>query len=152
METRPVLDGISLMPAIKEEMENRSQPMGFWQYPSPGRRTPSAQWMAELLEAQKQGNVVTDSARLVLDAGEITKQYPENSFPGHSAWHDWPWKLHRIQNNAGEITLELYHLENDSLEQNNLALSETEKVEALLPQLEKWQNSVVQSLNGKDYH
>ncbi len=152
METRPVLDGISLMPAIKEEMENRSQPMGFWQYPSPGRRTPSAQWMAELLEAQKQGYLVTDSARLVLDAGEITKQYPENSFPGHSAWLDWPWKLHRIQNNAGEINLELYHLENDSLEQNNLALSETEKVEALLPQLEKWQNSVVQSLNGKDYH
>jgi hypothetical protein len=87
-----------------------------------------------------------------LDAGEITKQYPENSFPGHSAWHDWPWKLHRIQNNAGEITLELYQLKNDSLEQNNLALSEIEKVEALLPQLEKWQNSVVQSLNGKDYH
>ena len=152
MENKPVSDGISLLPVMEGEMENRHQPMGFWHYPSPGRRTPSAQWMAELLEAQKQGKMVSDSARLVLDAGEITRQYPEDSIPGHSAWLDWPWKLHRIQNNAGEITLELYQLENDSLEQNNLAHSEIEKVEELLPQLEKWQNSVIQSLNGKDYH
>jgi hypothetical protein len=38
------------------------------------------------------------------------------------------------------------------LEQNNLAEIESAKVETMLPQLEKWQNSVVQSLNGKDYH
>lgn len=93
----------------------------------------------------------SDSARLVLNAGKISNQYPENAFPGHAAWLDWSWKLHRIQTNAGEITLELYHLENDSLEQNNPADSEFEKVEVLLPQLEKWQHSVIQSLNGKDY-
>jgi arylsulfatase A-like enzyme len=151
-ENQPVLDGISLLPAIEGEMENRPQPLGFWQYPSPGRRTPSAQWMAELLEAQKQGETISDSARLVLDAGEITIQYSEDSIPGHAAWLDWPWKLHRIQNNAGEITLELYQLDTDSLEQNNLAEIESAKVETMLPQLEKWQNSVVQSLNGKDYH
>jgi arylsulfatase A-like enzyme len=152
MENKPVLDGISLLPAIEEKMENRPRPMGFWQYTSPGRRTPSAQWMAELLAAQKQGKMVSDSVRLVLDAGKITKQYSENSFPGHAAWLDWPWKLHRIQNKTDEITLELYNLKNDSLEQNNLADSEFEKVEALLPQLEKWQQSVIRSLNGKDYN
>jgi arylsulfatase A-like enzyme len=151
-ENQLVLDGISLLPAIEGEMENRPKPLGFWQYPSPGRRTPSAQWMAELLEAQKQGETISDSARLVLDAGEITIQYSEDSIPGHAAWLDWPWKLHRIQNNAGEITLELYRLDTDSLEQNNLAEIESAKVETMLPQLEKWQNSVVQSLNGKDYH
>jgi arylsulfatase A-like enzyme len=152
MENKPVLDGISLLPAIEEKMENRPRPMGFWQYTSPGRRTPSAQWMAELLAAQKQGKMVSDSVRLVLDAGKITKQYSENSFPGHAAWLDWPWKLHRIQNKTDEITLELYNLKNDSLEQNNLADSEFEKVEVLLPQLEKWQQSVIRSLNGKDYN
>lgn len=147
----PVLDGISLLPAIEGKMPERPQPMGFWQYPSSGRRTPSAQWMAELLEAQKQGKMISDSARLVLNAGEISSQYPEDVFPGHAAWLDWPWKMHRIQNNAGEITLELYHLENDSLEQNNLAGTESAKLESMLPQLEKWQYSVIQSLNGKDY-
>ncbi|MGC9353522.1 MAG: sulfatase-like hydrolase/transferase [Mariniphaga sp.] len=151
LENKPVLDGISLLPVIRGEMENRPHPLGFWQYPSPGRRTPSAQWMAELLEAQKQGQMISDSARLVLDAGKISRQFPEDTFPGHAAWLDWPWKLHRIQNNSGEMTLELYQLENDSLEQNNLAGSAPEKVETLLPQLEEWQQSVIRSLNGKDY-
>lgn len=152
LENKPILDGISLLPAIEGEMKNRPQPMGFWQYPSRGRRTPSAQWMAELLEAQKQGKTVSDSARLALDAGKITVQYPEDSFPGHAAWLDWPWKLHRIQNNSVEITLELYQLENDSLEQNSIATSEFEKVKAMLSNLEDWQQSVIESLNGKDYH
>jgi arylsulfatase A-like enzyme len=150
-EKMPVLDGISLLPAIEGEMDIRSKPIAFWQYPSPGRRTPSAQWMAELLEAQKQGKMVSDSSRLVLNAAEITAQYAEDSFPGHAAWLDWPWKLHRIQNNTGEISLELYHLLNDSLEQKNLAGSETEKIGEMLPKLEDWQKSVMQSMNGKDY-
>ena len=151
LENKTVLDGISLVPAIEGEMENRPQPLGFWQYSSPGRRTPSAQWMTDLLEAQAQGKTVSDSARLVLDAAAISRQFPEDTFPGHAAWLDWPWKLHRIQNKAGEITLELYQLENDSLEQNNLAEIESAKVETMLPQLEDWQISVIQSLNGKDY-
>ena len=86
-----------------------------------------------------------------MNAGKISNQYPENAFPGHAAWLDWSWKLHRIHNNAGEITLELYHLENDSLEQNNLAPTESAKLDAMLPLLEAWQHSVIQSLNGKDY-
>ncbi|WP_372946922.1 sulfatase-like hydrolase/transferase [Mariniphaga sp.] len=151
-ENLPVLDGISLLPAMEEKMKNRPQPMGFWQYPAPGRRTPSAQWMAELFEAQKQGKMVSDSSRLVLEAGDISAQYPEDSFPGHAAWLDWPWKLHRIQNNSGDIKLELYQLENDSLEQNNLAEIESAKVESMLSQLEEWQHSVITSLNGNDYH
>ncbi len=148
---QPVLDGISLLPAIENTMQKRPGPMGFWQYPARGRRTPAHEWMTELMEAQQQGKTVTDSARLVLDAGEISIQYPEDEFPGHAAWLDWPWKLHRIEENSGEVTLELYHLENDSMEQNNLTEAESEKVQSLLPKLEEWQTSVVQSLNGEDY-
>jgi arylsulfatase A-like enzyme len=151
-ENLPVLDGISLLPVIESQMENRPQPMGFWQFTAPGRRTPSAQWMAELLEAQKQGKMISDSSRLVLDASDISTQYPEDSFPGHAALLDWPWKLHRIQNSSGEITLELYQLETDSMEQNNLTSAESAKVKSMLTHLEEWQQSVIKSLNGKDYN
>ncbi len=152
LDNPPKLDGISLLTVIENQMESRPQPMGFWQYPEGGWRTPSHQWMTELLEAQKNGQMVSDSARLVLDAGEIKKQYPEDRFPGHAAWLDWPWKLHRIQRNSDEPTLELYNLEKDSLEQFNLAEAETARIKDMLPQLESWQNSVMQSLNGKDYN
>jgi hypothetical protein len=150
-KSQPVLDGISLVPVIENNMQERPKPMGFWQYPGPGRGTPSRVWMAELLQAQKEGKMVTDSARLSMDAGNIAVQYPVDTFPGHAAWLDWPWKLHRIQQKTGEIKLELYRLENDSLEQNNLAFFEPDKIKSMLPQLEEWQESVVRSLNGEDY-
>ncbi len=152
LDNPPILDGISLLPAIESTMDTRSKPIGFWQYPEGGRGTPSHQWMTELLEAQQKGQMISDSARLALDAGVIKKQYPEDSFPGHAAWLDWPWKLHRIQKNSDEPTLELYNLEKDSLEQFDQADAETARIKAMLPQLESWQLSVMQSLNGKDYN
>jgi hypothetical protein len=152
LENPVVLDGISLLPFIDNRMESRADPIGFWQYPEGGRPVPSHRWMTELLEAQKQGIAISDSSQLALDAGEIKRQYPEDSFPGHAAWLDWPYKLHRIQSRAGDLIFELYQLEKDSLEQNNLAASEPAKVNEMLQQLEKWQLSVMQSLNGKDYN
>ena len=151
MENPPLIDGISLLPVIENQMESRQNPIGFWHYPEGGRGVPAAKWMAELLEAQEQGRMISDSARLVMDAGEITRQFPEDTFPGHAAWLNWPWKLHRIHDKSGQITLELYHMEKDSLEQTNLADAEPSRIQAMLPQLEKWQNSVIRSLNGKDY-
>ncbi len=151
MENLLMIDGLSLLPVMENPSASRNHPMGFWQYPEQGRRTPSAQWMSELLEAQQQGNLVSDSSRLVMDAAEIKNQYPADSFPGHAAWLDWPWKLHRIQKNSGEPLIKLYNLEEDSLEQIDLTAAEPAKVHTMLPQLEKWQYSVIQSLNGKDY-
>ncbi|HET6454762.1 MAG TPA: sulfatase-like hydrolase/transferase [Armatimonadota bacterium] len=144
------LDGISLVPLIEDRMKARSKPMGFWDYPQPGIRTPSAEWMADLLEAQRAGREESDKLRLFLDAGKIAKQYPTDVFPGHSAWLDWPWKLHRIQKEAS-VKLELYNLADDPQEQKDLATAKTSRVNAMRPQLEEWLASVVRSLNGKDY-
>jgi hypothetical protein len=88
----------------------------------------------------KEADNADDPSRLFLDAGEIKEQYPEDSFPGHSAWLDWPWKLHRIEK-KGEARLELY----------NLAARSPEQVKSMKARLEAWLQSVVQSLNGKDY-
>jgi len=148
-QDRP-LDGISLWPYLNGAMEKRARGMGFWSYPADGIRTPSAQWMSELLEAQKEGDMVGDSSRLRIEDLAIIP-YPEDSLPGHAAWIDWPWKLHRIQDKSGSITWELYDLEIDSMEQNNVIQVQSEQAASLKIQLEKWQLSVLNSLNGGDY-
>ena len=151
MERQPPLDGISLVPLIEGRMKARSKPMGFWDYPESGIGTPSKTWMSELMQAQEKGDEVGDSSRLRLEAGEITRQYPEDSFPGHAAWLDWPWKLHRIQDRNGGIRFELYNLAEDSEEKNNLIEGQSGRAESMKSALEAWQKSVIRSLNGLDY-
>lgn len=145
------LDGISLLPVLTHPLENRTKPMGFWQYPMGGIPTPSAAWMAELLEAQKNGNMVGDSARLRLDDIQIQTQYSPDTLAGHAAWLDWPWKLHRIQDESGDIRWELYHLVNDPMEREDLSGEEPDKAAKMKTGLEKWQRSVVRSMYGLDY-
>ena len=145
------LDGISLLPVLDKQIESRPRPMGFWSYPVGGIPTPSAAWMAELLEAQKNGNMVGDSSRLRLEDSQVRTQYPMDTLPGHAAWLDWPWKLHRIQDKEGDIRWELYHLERDPMEREDLADKEREIVTKMKPGLEAWQTSVVRSMNGLDY-
>ena len=146
------LDGISLVPLLDGKMAARPQPIGFWSYPAKGVSTPSAKLMGELLQAQQGGSDITDPGQLRTDAGEITKQYPEDAFPGHAAWLDWPWKLHRIPGKKGKPTrTELYNLLDDPMEKQNLAPGDATRVSGMLTALEAWQSSVVRSLNGKDY-
>jgi arylsulfatase A-like enzyme len=151
MENQLPLDGISLYPLIKNGLDRRSKPIGFWDYPANGISTPSHKLMTELLKAQMQGKKIDDPSRLRLDAGEIKKQYPVDSFPGHSAWLDWPWKLHRIQEDSGLVEWELYNLEQDPMEQSYVKLNFPDKLNVLQNSLEVWLVSVVRSLNGKDY-
>jgi hypothetical protein len=151
MKNQPPLDGTSLVALIENKMKTRPKPMGFWDHPTRGIKTPSQEWMSELLEVQKAGKESSETFRLRLDAGEISKQYPEDSFPGHAAWLDWPWKLHRIQDKKGKVKLELYNLAEDPREQKDLVTQDTERVNSMKFQLEAWQVSVVRSLNGKDY-
>ena len=148
---QPILDGTSLLPVIKGSDPEREKPIGFWHRTGPGIRTPSAEWMSALMEAQEKGREYDDPAKLRLDAAEIKRQYPDDSFPGHSAWLDWPWKLHRIENEDGEIQFELYNLKTDPMEERDLAATEEEKTADMKTALDRWLKSVVDSLNGKDY-
>jgi arylsulfatase A-like enzyme len=151
VKNQPPLDGISLLPLIQDRINVRSKPIGFWDYPAKGISTPSHQWMSELMEAQKAGREPGHRSRLRLDAALIRTQYPVDAFPGHAAWLDWPWKLHRIENGKGEVRVELYNLEEDAGETDNRAERNPERIRAMKPELEVWLASVVRSLNGKDY-
>lgn len=124
--------------------------MGFWDHPTGGISTPSKAWMTALLEAQKSGKEVDDVSKLRLDAGKIRKKYPLDEFPGHGAWLDWPWKLHRIENKKG-VKFELYNLADDPQEKKDVALQEGERLKSMQTDLEPWQISVVRSLNREEY-
>jgi arylsulfatase A-like enzyme len=151
IKDQPQLDGVSLLPLIEGTLDRRPGGMGFWQYPERGISTPSEKWMQELAEAQNSGIELNEPERLRLDAGDLSKQYDVNNISGHAAWLKWPWKLHRIEKKAGAVTLEFYNLAEDSRESENLAQSQSERSQRMLKELEKWQRSVLHSLNGADY-
>lgn len=151
MEDQPVLDGVSLLPLIEGEMEQREKPLGFWDYPIRGIGTPSAQWMGDLLKAQKAGKDLEPHPSSQNAAKLPDPKYPTDQFPGHSAWIDGDWKLHRIANKQGKVTWELYNLADDPKEKNNVIESQGDRVKSMQPELEAWLKSVVESLNGDDY-
>jgi arylsulfatase len=152
IEKQPVLDGKSLVPLIDGQMAARSKPMGFWDYPGRGIGVPSHKMMTEVLEAQRAGGEPDNRERLWLDADKITKRYSQTELPGHAAWIDGDWKLHRIADATGKkVRFELYNLADDRAEENNLYSTQSDRAERMKSALESWQRSVIGSLNGKDY-
>ena len=147
---QPPLDGVSLTALIDGRLDSRPRPMGFWDYPGGGIPMSSQEWMQELLVAQAAGDMLGNLTRLRLDAASIDRQYPQDTFPGHAAWLDWPWKLHRIQGDSG-VKFELYNLAQDPLETRDRLAEQSALVEKMNAGLHEWLVSVVRSLNGKDY-
>jgi arylsulfatase A-like enzyme len=152
MERQPPLDGISLAPLLEGRMPEREKPIGFWNYPAPGIGVPAKQWMAELLKEQRAGREPADPARLYLDAGKIRGQLALDHYPGHGAWLDGSWKLHRIEDRkTSKVTWELYDLSADPKESRDVQEQEPGRTAAMRRDIEVWLKSVVQSLNGGDY-
>ena len=151
MQGHPPLDGISLLGLIDGKVRRREQPMGFWDYPTDGIGTPSARWMEDLLRAQASGGDLPPHRSSQLAAQLPQPPYPKNRFPGHSAWIDGDWKLHRIADKTKGIRWELYDLARDPKEENDRASGESGRVRRMRENLEAWLLSVVGSLNGEDY-
>ena len=152
VKNQPPLDGIDLMPLLTGQKQQRMHPIGFWESGNKGISTPSKQWMDELLAAQARGEEPNDPERIRPDAGQVREQMSLTEFPGHSAWLDWPWKLHRIENKKShDVVWELYNLATDPDENNVLLAEQPEKVAEMQENLENWLESVARSLNGEDY-
>ena len=147
---QPPLDGISLLPVLDGKMEKREQAMGFWNAEGTGIGMSSDKMMADVLAAQAAGHEPDQPEFLRLDAAKIKRQYPLDSFPGHSAWRDGDWKLHRIEG-KGKVNWELYNLATDAMEANNVLASQSDLVDKMKPALESWLEGVARSMNGEDY-
>jgi arylsulfatase A-like enzyme len=149
---QPPLDGVSLVPLLEKKADSRGRPIGFWNYPTPGVATPAKQWLEELYAEQKRGHEPNDPKKLFADAGKIGPRRPLDSFPGHSAWLDGSWKLHRIENpKADGVRWELYDLAADPKEARDLVAAEPRRVKEMQKALTAWLESVTRSLNGDDY-
>jgi arylsulfatase A-like enzyme len=151
------LDGINLLPLMEGKTRERKQPLGFWNYPNKGKGMTSSKILQELEKADPEG---TGAGLPPLSADEreaFATKYPTDEFPGHAAWLDGKYKLHRqglgTQGPAkpGTGKFELYDLQADAAESNDLAKSEPERVKRMSAALESWQRSVLNSLNGGDY-
>ncbi|TDU66141.1 arylsulfatase A-like enzyme [Prosthecobacter fusiformis] len=145
------LDGINLLPLLEGTEKKRNRSIGFWERPGKGIPTPSEEWMSDLLAAQADGREPEGENRLFKDAGVIGEPMSVDNFPGHAAWLDGNWKLHRIEDKKGQVEWELYDLSADPTESRVLFAEQPERVPQMQMALEDWLESVARSLNGEDY-
>ena len=151
MENQPPLDGISLLPLIKGRTTRRDAPLGFWSYPARGRSMKSRALLQELMEEQAAGKQRTPGDAGEPDPADLSKQYPKDVLPGHAAWLDGDYKLHRIVARNGKVAYSLFNLRTDAAETTDLLAKQPERVKRMKAQLDAWQKSVIDSLNGADY-
>ena len=147
------LDGISLMPLIKEEMDERSNPIFFWDFETSHivEANPAPYIDPKLQEGttplvKKLGGHYTRSFQNFYHL-KITKE----DYAGERAVMDNRYKL--VVDAHGEGSgKELFDILNDPSEQNNLITNKPEIVAKLEQQLHDWQQSVLKSLTGNDYN
>jgi len=151
VEHQPPLDGISLVPVIDGTLEERPEGMGFWEHPTRGIPTPSAEWMPALLAAQEAGGDLPPHESSLRAAELPDPAHPLDEFPGHATWIEDGWKLHRIESRQGEVRWEFYNLAVDPGEKVDLSPAGGDRMREFGTRLETWLTSVVRSLNGNDY-
>lgn len=152
LPNRPI-DGISLASAIEGEIEQRPTPLYFWQYDTSQLDVSQLQpWIAPELQ---QGT--TPLVKLM--AGKLTRDFrnvhhPEitdSDYRGDRSIIDKNFKLIVKGNDQQDPDKELYNLENDPAESNNLVNDRPETANELAKRLRQWQSSVLNSLTGADY-
>ncbi|MCA9174706.1 MAG: sulfatase-like hydrolase/transferase [Planctomycetales bacterium] len=100
VEKQAPLDGVSLVSLFDGELDARPRGMGFWDYTAPGIGTPSAQWMGDLLKTQQAGGDLEPHISSQRAAELPNPPLPTDKWPGHAAWVEGDWKLHRIEPGA----------------------------------------------------
>jgi arylsulfatase A-like enzyme len=148
---QPPLDGISLVPLIDGTMTERTRPMGFWVYQARGLALQSRSELEQQRDEQT-GAAPPTPARPLTPEARLERPFSPDDRPGHATWIDGDWKLHRIPGRGdGGFRYELYNLKEDAPETTDVAAAHADRVVKMQRDLEDWQRSVVQSLNGADY-
>jgi arylsulfatase A-like enzyme len=152
LPNRP-LDGISLLPLFDGEMQERPRPIFFWSF-NTGRAFSgdSKPYIDPILQEG-----TTPLVKMM--AGKYTRtfrnvHYPEISeqdFGGARTMLNNRYKLVVDAQSRNQSTIELFDLTNDPAEEQNLVESHNEIAENMKRQLRDWQQSVLESLTGKDY-
>ncbi len=148
------LDGIDLTPLLDGKMNERPVPIQIWEYNTSGLKGSKSK---PYLNPDLQKGT-TPLAKLA--AGKATRDFinyhhaPEITdadYRGPRAIIDGRFKLVINESKQGEPKHELFDLEADPAETNDLSKQQPETMAKLQTKLRTWQSSVLQSLIGKDY-
>ncbi len=137
----PPLDGQSLVELFDGPVASRKRPLGFWQTPISGQLVHSDRILAESAERLAAGQQVEDPAAQGYPQFESWVP-PAGSYPGHAAWIDGAWKLHRLEDENGEVHFELYDLASDPTESHDRRSDEPQRLETMRTELEVWLESI----------
>ena len=147
------LDGISLTPAINGTVQSRPSPMFFWSFET--RKVFSEESQPYIDPLLQQGT--TPLAKMM--DGKYTRtfrnfQYPaisKDHFGGARVMMDKQYKLVMDAQSSDQSGIELFDLTNDPAESHNLLTAKPDIAASMQNQLHDWQQSVLESLTGKDY-
>ncbi len=153
LPSRPI-DGVDLTQLIDGEMTERSNPLYFWSY-NTGRlsKLNLKPWIDP--ELQKGTTPLAKQAR-----GKATRDFTnfhhptasDADFLGPRAIIDGNFKLVIHEQKSGDANQELFDLKADPSEKTNLIDQHRSIADKLQSQLHQWQESVLHSLTGADYH
>ena len=149
---RPI-DGINLLPIIDGLADSRLEPIKFW---NGGPRLEKGYKPIPYIDPKLQEGT-TPLAKI--QDGVATRNFrnfhhpdlKSQDFEGARAILDNRYKLVIHENSEGEILRELFDVRVDPGEKTNLINSQPKLAEDLEKVLKQWQQSVLESLTGKDY-
>lgn len=140
------MDGLSLVPLLEGRMQTRPKPLGFWEYMERSGQGMASDEILQNLHEQQQAGEPPDVNEGRIYGPDLDYEEADER-PGHAAWMDNEWKLHRLPNGEHQ----LFHLVDDKGEQNNLIEQHPDVAERMQRQLREWEQSVINSMRGADY-
>ncbi len=152
LPNRP-LDGISLVPVLNGTEQSRQDPIFFWSFMTGIAFSDESQPYIDPVFQEG----TTPLAKMM--DGKYTRTFRNLRYPAVSKDHfggprvmlDNQYKLIIDAKSSGGTGIELFDLANDPAESHNLVSAEPEIVASMKNQIHDWQQSVLESLTGKDY-
>jgi len=143
------LDGINLVPLLQGDMEKRSKPIMFWNFPV-GKHPAGKPYIDPLL--QKGTTPLVKQLQGLFTRNFRNAHHPEiteNDFHGARAIISGDYKL--VIDGDQNTGVELFDLKKDPAERDNCADRQPSLVKDLQQQMRDWQTSVLNSLMEADY-
>ncbi|MEM0895900.1 MAG: sulfatase-like hydrolase/transferase [Verrucomicrobiota bacterium] len=147
------LDGISIVPMLNGDLEERPQPIFFWEYRTDlvTNRDPAPQpWIDPTLQEGTTPLVKFLDGKRTRSFINFRHHKPtEEDYGGPRVNLGNRYKLVLGADKGAEV--ELFDIKNDPAETKNLAKTMPKVVQSMKADLKTWQESVLHSLQGNDY-